>query len=63
MTIVHTFYHVAYNKSYNLFPKFKVDSEIFIGNEFNPFYNYFYSTSDHIEVGVPRGNQKVHLIV
>ena len=57
---MHTFYHVTFKKPYNFFPEFNVNEEITIGNNFNPFYNYFYSTDDHISVGIPGGTQIIH---
>lgn len=57
---MHTFYHVTFKKTYNFFPEFNVNEEIIIGNDFNPFYNYFYSTNDNIPVGIPDGTQTIH---
>jgi hypothetical protein len=57
---MHTFYHVSYSKPYNHFPDFIENTQIKIGEQINPFFNYFYNTNDMRIVPAGGQQQEVH---
>ncbi|WP_454667817.1 DUF2441 domain-containing protein [Acinetobacter calcoaceticus] len=57
---MHTFHHVSYSKPYNSFPDFVENTQIVIGEQNNPFFNYFYNTNDLKTVTAGGEQQEVH---
>lgn len=57
---MHTFYHVNYSKPYNPFPDFVENTQIVIGEQNNPFFDYFYTNNDSDSLELGDSGQKLH---